>query len=164
MVIAYDAVGSRQTVRFVPEALYPACFQALCIRQEKSMTILALALAVATGVLAGAILSRIGALGSCFEGSCGYVASFVVTPVVALLTFVIWRRWIRKWGPLTLIAVKGAMFGAFALLIIGLWASMIVVIAYGIAAVKLIVRARADRVPLRTLLLHNTSYQGEVPR
>lgn len=93
MVIAYDAVGSRQTVRFVPEAPYPACFQALCICQEKSITILALALAVATGcVLAGAVLSSIGALGSCFEGSCGYVGSLVVTPVVALLTFVIWRR------------------------------------------------------------------------
>ena len=163
-MIAYDAVGSRQTVRFVPEAPYPACFQALCIRQEKSMTILALALAVATGVLAGAVLSNIGALGSCFEGSCGYVGSLVVTPVVALLTFVIWRRWIRKWGPLTLIAVKGAIFGVFALFIIGLWASMIVAIAYGIAAVRLIVRARADRVPLRTLLLHSISDQVGVPR
>ncbi|MCX8997067.1 hypothetical protein NOF55_08095 [Rhizobiaceae bacterium BDR2-2] len=42
-----------------------------------------------------------GFFGSCFEGSCGYMALFVFTPVATLALTLVWWMALRRAGPLT---------------------------------------------------------------
>lgn len=58
-----------------------------------------------TASVIGALLAEAGALGSCFEGSCGYAASFIVTPILTLLMLPLWWLWVKRWGEGTRILV-----------------------------------------------------------
>jgi hypothetical protein len=53
-------------------------------------------LALLTASLAG----QAGMLGSCFEGSCGYAAAFLVAPLLFVgftsVFFIAWRKWRRR--------------------------------------------------------------------
>lgn len=55
-------------------------------------------------IMAG-LMTQAGALGSCFEGSCGYASAFIVTPILTLLMLPLWRRWVKRWGDGTRIIV-----------------------------------------------------------
>ena len=62
-------------------------------------------MALFTGLmLAGIILFfDAGFFGSCFEGSCGYMAMFIFAPAVALVALPIWWILLRQSGPMTLL-------------------------------------------------------------
>ena len=63
--------------------------------------VLCMALVTAIAIAATIPLFEPDFFGSCFEGSCGYMAMFVFAPIATLVLVPVWWLILRRAGPLT---------------------------------------------------------------
>ena len=90
-----------------------------------------------TSLIFSGLLVQAGILGSCFEGSCGYAASFIVTPILTLLMLPLWRSWSKRWGQGTRIImwmlvvwmISGFTY-VFLIPIAFIWSAVYMLLAY----------------------------------
>jgi len=80
--------------------------------------VLAFLLSLLGSFVVSELFANWGMLGSCFEGSCSYVAFYIVTPVLTLFSFLACKNWIKRWGPVSRTL-------GWTPIIIGVWMMMI---------------------------------------
>ncbi|SEN76854.1 hypothetical protein SAMN05192583_3521 [Sphingomonas gellani] len=64
-------------------------------RLARVTALLILSLILAT--VCSALLAQEGALGSCFEGSCGYIGAFFCVPLLTITFYIFFKKLTNRW-------------------------------------------------------------------
>lgn len=115
---------------------------------------LAILLAVVTGLIVPSVLANVGALGSCFEGSCSYIAILAMMPLVAAVTWNSWRSWIKCWGQLSVAAGWTVLARVAATLTSGGVMAVLVFLTGFVFCAKSWTQARKEGRTVRSLFVH----------
>jgi hypothetical protein len=119
---------------------------------------LAFFMSLVSSLLVSPLFAQLGTMGSCFEGGCGYVALFIATPVLTLMTFAFWRSWLKN-------ASEGARLLLWTLTaFVGLLLTDVYILIFAMIwmSVKILVackRLRAKGLPMSALFLCSTADQ-----
>jgi hypothetical protein len=110
----------------------------------------------------GTLFANFGALGSCFEGSCGYAAAFIVTPIIALAMLPIWRRWVKRWAEgcrilfWMIVAFPAAVLVHDSLIyVVPVWTIL--------AMTEAVKRLRLKNLPIVRMLINSAELQAKSP-
>jgi hypothetical protein len=117
---------------------------------------LAFALAALIGLFITVLLQSSGAFGSCFEGSCGYAGLFWF-PLVTLVAFFSTKKYVGRLGKLSTLLVSALAFMTAALLFVGFWGSMLVLVVTGVLAARMCFDAKSRGEGLQSLLLRSST-------